>query len=61
MTYLDVVLDENYRPISGSNKIEGELAEWLAGHPEVNVPGNMVCVGRTLAFMSVQEYIDKNS
>ena len=59
--YLDVVLDCNYQPIPGSNSPEGCLKEWLSDHPEANVPGNMVCVGRTLKFMTVQEYIDSRS
>lgn len=59
--FLDVALDSNYKPFPGSNCPEGTLMEWLNAHPEVNVPGNMVCVGRTLEFMSVQEYIDSRS
>lgn len=57
--FLDVVLDADYQPIHDSNR--SDLPDWLADHPEVNVPGNMVCVGRTLRFMSVQEYIDATS
>jgi hypothetical protein len=59
--YLDVVLDADYQPIQKSNLVEEELVDWLKDHPEVNVQGNMVCVGRTLEFLSVQEYIDRHT
>lgn len=54
--FLDAVLDENIKPVF--NAQPHEVVQWLKDNP---VPDDyQVCVGKTLEFLSVRAYLDRD-
>ena len=53
-TYLDAVLNSDYLPIK--NDVEEKVKRWLLDNPHIR-EGYMVCIGKTMAFVSVQHYL----
>jgi|1185.fasta_scaffold11665_4 hypothetical protein len=53
--YLDAVVNENIKPVF--NASPHDTIEWLKRNKDVIPDGYQVCVGRTLEFLSVDEYL----
>lgn len=55
-TYYDAVLDGDMQPLC--NGSQDEVLEWLETRPSLQ-DDVTVCIGRTMKFVSVEEYLQQ--
>mgnify|MGYP001085184536 CR=1 FL=1 len=55
-TYFDAVLTDDMKPLC--NGSPEEVLEWLEARPQFH-DEIQVCIGRTMKFVTVQEYLEE--